>query len=136
MITTTAQKIKVSIKNFFSKCDQTHKKLRIWSHFLKKYLMENFIFCAVSRKSIIFYFDFDCIFTGRDYEILSIWLRVIILNNKFLFYFIIFHCFVVLPKIEWKSSQFRLITSDIPWKCQIKTFAVRFLPLTLSRIML
>ena len=34
-------------KDFFSKCDQIRKKLRIWSHLLKKSLMENFIFCAV-----------------------------------------------------------------------------------------
>ena len=40
----TAQKMKFSIKDFFSKCDQTHKKLRIWSHLLKKSLIENFFF--------------------------------------------------------------------------------------------
>ena len=44
----TAQKMKFSIKGFFSKCDQIRKKLRIWSHLLKKSLMENFIFCAVN----------------------------------------------------------------------------------------
>ena len=43
----TAQKMKFSIKDFFSKCNQIHRKLRIWSHLLKKFLMENFIFCAV-----------------------------------------------------------------------------------------
>ena len=43
----TAQKMKFSIKNFSSKCDQIHSKLRIWSHLLKKPLMENFTFCAV-----------------------------------------------------------------------------------------
>ena len=36
------------IKNFFSKCDQIRRKLWIWSHLLKKSLMENFIFCAVT----------------------------------------------------------------------------------------
>ena len=35
------------IKDFFSKCEQICRKLRIWSHLLKKSLMENFIFCAV-----------------------------------------------------------------------------------------
>ena len=39
--------MKFSIKAFFSKCDQIHRKLRIWSHLLKKVLMANFIFCAV-----------------------------------------------------------------------------------------
>ena len=36
------------IKNFFSKCDQIRRKLWIWSHLLKKFLMENFYFCAVT----------------------------------------------------------------------------------------
>ena len=43
----TAQKMKFSIKTFFSKCDQIRIFLPIWSHLLKKSLMENFIFCAV-----------------------------------------------------------------------------------------
>ena len=45
--TFTTQKIKFSIKVFFCKCDQIRRKLRIWSHLLKKSLMKNFIFCAV-----------------------------------------------------------------------------------------
>ena len=44
--TYTAQKMKFSIKDFFSKCDQIRSFLQIWSHLLKKSLMENFIFCA------------------------------------------------------------------------------------------
>ena len=43
----TAQKLKFSIKDFFSKCDQIRRKLRISSHLLKKSLMENFSFCSV-----------------------------------------------------------------------------------------
>ena len=43
----TAQKMKFSIKDFFSKCDQIRSYLRIWSYLLKKCLMENFSFCAV-----------------------------------------------------------------------------------------
>ena len=39
--------MKFSIKDFFSKFDQIRRKLRIWSHLLKKSLMENFIFCVV-----------------------------------------------------------------------------------------
>ena len=42
-----AQKIKFPIKDFSSKCDQFRKNLRIWSHLLEKFLIENFIFCAV-----------------------------------------------------------------------------------------
>ena len=39
-----AQKMKFSIKNFFTKCDQIRRFLPIWSHSLKKSLMKNFIF--------------------------------------------------------------------------------------------
>ena len=48
----TAQKMKFSIKDFFNKCDQISSFLRIWSHLLKKSLMELFIFCAVRVKLI------------------------------------------------------------------------------------
>ena len=41
----TAQKMKFSNKDFYS-------FLWIWLHLLKKSLMENFIFCAVSLKKI------------------------------------------------------------------------------------
>ena len=41
-----SQKMKFSIKDIFSKCDQIRRKLRICSYLLKKSLMENFIFCA------------------------------------------------------------------------------------------
>ena len=43
----TAQKMKFLIKDFFSKYDQIRWKLRIWSHLLKKSLIENFFFCAM-----------------------------------------------------------------------------------------
>ena len=43
----TAQKMKFSFDNFFSKYDQIRNFLRIWSHLLKKPLRENFIFCAM-----------------------------------------------------------------------------------------
>ena len=43
VVTLTAQKIKFSMKDFFSKCGQIRGKLWIWSHLLKK----SFIFCAV-----------------------------------------------------------------------------------------
>ena len=40
-------KMKFSIKDFFSKFDRIYSLLPIWSHLLKKSLLENFIFCAV-----------------------------------------------------------------------------------------
>ena len=36
-----------SIKDFFSKCDQIRRKLRIWSHLLKKSVRENFHFLYI-----------------------------------------------------------------------------------------
>ena len=48
----TAQKIKFSIKDFFSKCVQIRSFLRIWSHLLKKSLIDNFIFCAVKGLTV------------------------------------------------------------------------------------
>ena len=42
--------MKFSAKDFFSKCDQIRRNMRIWSHLLKKSLMENLIFCAVSNR--------------------------------------------------------------------------------------
>ena len=43
----TAHKMKFSIKDFFSKCDQICSFLRISLHCLNNSLMENLIFCAV-----------------------------------------------------------------------------------------
>ena len=54
-ITDTTQKMKFSIKDFFSKCDQIRRKLRIWSHLLKKFLIENFTFCAVRNNLMQFF---------------------------------------------------------------------------------
>ena len=49
---TTAQKMKFSIRDFFSKCDQIRvSQVFCVSHQLKKSLIESFIFCAVKVKS-------------------------------------------------------------------------------------
>ena len=40
----SVQKMKFSINNFFSKCKQIRSFLRVWSHLLKKSLLEYFIF--------------------------------------------------------------------------------------------
>ena len=47
-------------KNFFSKCDQIRRKLRIWSHLLKKSWMENFLCstCAMSDNEKLFIYQF------------------------------------------------------------------------------
>ena len=48
-LTYNAHKMKFSINDFFSKCEQIPSFLRIWSHLLKISLVENFIFYAVLR---------------------------------------------------------------------------------------
>ena len=53
----TIQQMTFSIKDFFSKCDQIRSFLPIWLHLLKKSLIENFIFCAVSLRSKIIYYN-------------------------------------------------------------------------------
>ena len=61
----TGQKMKFSIKNFFSKYDQTWRKLRIWSQLLKKSFRENFIFGAAHVTALKSFtkgipYDFSC----------------------------------------------------------------------------
>ena len=52
-----AQKMKFSVKNFFSKYDQIRSFLRIWSHLLKVSLMENFFFLCSDQNDV----DFECL---------------------------------------------------------------------------
>ena len=47
-------KMKFSIKDFFGKCDQIRSFRRIWSHLLKKSLVESIIFCAVQCFCAVF----------------------------------------------------------------------------------
>ena len=51
--TPTAQKMKFSIKDFFSKCDQICSFLRIRSHLQRKFLLENFIFLPCSFRDLV-----------------------------------------------------------------------------------
>ena len=53
--TNNAQKMKFSIKNFFSKWDQIRSFRWIWSHLLNKSVMENFIFCAVKYPALLLF---------------------------------------------------------------------------------
>ena len=46
----TARKTKFSIKDFFSKYDQIRKKLRIWSHLLKKSLAPRSLAIVLHRR--------------------------------------------------------------------------------------
>ena len=39
--------MRFSFKDFVCKCDKVHSFLRIWSHLMRKFLIENIIFCVV-----------------------------------------------------------------------------------------
>ena len=45
----TGQKMRCFIKDFFNKCDQIRRKLRIWSRLLKESSMKNFIFLCSAK---------------------------------------------------------------------------------------
>ena len=69
--------MKLSITDFVSKCDQTRSFLQIWSHLLKKYVTENFVFCAVSH-----YLD-DLDFTEKTAVLLEVFDSEIALFTSF-----------------------------------------------------
>ena len=57
-----AHKMKFSIKDIFSKCDQIRSLLRTWSNLLKKFLIENFIFYAVLAKQSVGFYSSSFVF--------------------------------------------------------------------------
>ena len=64
----TAQKMKYSIKDFFSKCDQIRSFLQIWSHLRKKSLMEDFFFfCSDKCKVYVKNFPSTRVKCMQDY---------------------------------------------------------------------
>ena len=76
-----AQKRKFPFKDFFSKCDQNLRKLRIWSHLLKNSLIENFILCALrmalitqSHKGLPFYLVRSSKISVRHGKLISGWI--------------------------------------------------------------
>ena len=59
--------MKFSSKDFFSKCDQIRRKLRIWSHLLKKSLMEILIF----SQCVELFWNFSLWFLSVKKQLLS-----------------------------------------------------------------
>ena len=54
----TAQKVKFSIRDFFSKCDQIRRKLRIWSQFTEEILNGKLHFLCSGYFKILEKFSF------------------------------------------------------------------------------
>ena len=66
----TGDKMKFSVKIFFSKSEQIQRKLQIWSHSLKKFLTKNFIFYITlieSHSSPILLMIFNILFFFGTY---------------------------------------------------------------------
>ena len=83
----TAQKMKFSIKDFFSNCDQFRSSLRIWSHLLKKFLMEIFIFCAMYRILVFMQKSvFSCPFWKLVYQVFEVLSFVYLFGCSFIFW--------------------------------------------------
>ena len=67
LLTFTAQKIKFSIKDFFSKYDRIRWKLRIWSPLLKKSLTENIVF--VQRFWLVLFRKMNSNFESQEWRV-------------------------------------------------------------------
>ena len=78
----TAQK-KFSSKGFFSKCEVILSFLRIWSHLMKKFSMENFIFCAVYIHQVPTKHPQEKTLDPRKYPREKIWTHEIPTRKKF-----------------------------------------------------
>ena len=55
-----AQKMKFSIKDFFSKCNQICRKLRVWSHLLKKSLWKTSFFVQYGLMNLFLILLYYC----------------------------------------------------------------------------
>ena len=63
--------MKFSIKDFFSKFYHSRRKLQIWSHLLKKSLMESFLFFSLfsMRRDL----EFVTVILGKDFKNVTDW---------------------------------------------------------------
>ena len=78
-------------KDIFSKFDQIRWKLRIWSHLLKKYFMENFIFCAVNKLGICALLRILRNLSTLYQEVLLISIKSMFQETKVRYYKLLYH---------------------------------------------
>ena len=110
--------MKFFIKDFFSKFDQIRSFLRIWSHLLKKSLMENFIFCTVSTNQSLcnyIYHVIQCHCRRQKNYTLSSWYKLSTKQES--------RWLCCLFDSNNNGTDFFLITYDIslPWDHVFKT---------------
>ena len=101
--TFTTQKMEFVIKYFFSKCGR--RKLQIWLHLLRKFLMENFIFCSV--------FLLKCVHFNNQGQSKYIWLNQGTLRRKVFVFGVILVVFGVMlvrifPQLDWIRGDTRI----------------------------
>ena len=89
------KKMKFSIEDFFSKCDKIRSFLRIWSHLLKKSLMENFIsvqcelFFTLNKSPLINFFSCRMISKCFSLKLRKIWKRLKYKSKNCISHFVI-----------------------------------------------
>ena len=89
------KKIKFSIKDFFGKCDQICRKQWIWSHLLKKSLMETSFIVQCEEEYSLFFEKLCCFFIHIFRK--SIW-------NLQIFHRSVFRCKVLRPFVFYLSD--------------------------------
>ena len=115
----TAQKMKFFIKDLFSKCDQIRSFLRIWSHLLKKSLIENFVFVQWVLSDRVF-FEYSVIGFSSGSTVINSFLRssvlffrniAILLSNRatVFFYQKQMFCFTLYSQKEACTQQLQLV---------------------------
>ena len=114
--------MKFSMKDFFSKCDQIRSFLWIWSHLLKKPLMENFIVCAVLWKPASWFWE-SCVKQATDSKSHGWGLMTLgwgVDSTSFL----LFPLWTSLLKFFWKwvYNFYSLSPSPTKWSCTLKQF--------------
>ena len=102
------------MKDFFSKCDQIRSKLRIWSHILKKFLMENLIFlCSVGH----FQRDGYVLPYGSSFLTFRFTFKYILARHSSHHNVIFFIPFLFFK--TWRQKAMSILKkSSVKWKCE------------------
>ena len=98
-----SQKMKFSIKDFFTKCGQIRRRVWIWSHSLKKSQIENFIFYTVKNVHVsIFSISCQAFFLLNQHVKLFFVSSVSFYQQTFLksFYLILLHLSIQILTLE------------------------------------
>ena len=105
-----------SIKDFFSKCEQIRRFLRIWAHLLKKFLMENFFIQYITHQKLHF--------VGQQWLQFHIWfIMTFCYKMRQLFYYKMRQ--VVYYKMRYSYDEFRQLLQNAPILLQNATVIIK-----------